>query len=401
MTTPTEATLPRVLLVDDEPNVLDALRRQLRRDFSVETAVGAANGLAALGRGGPFAVIVSDFLMPGINGADFLAAARKAAPDTTRMLLTGHANLENAAATVNHGQVLRFLIKPVDHDTMITALRECVEHHRRLVAEREGRELLEQTLHGSVKALTDVLSLTNPAGFARATRVRRLAAAVLDRLAGDAAAGDAAEVPDRWAIELAAMLCQLGAVSLPPYVSEKLDAGLDLSQTERAMVDAVPAVADDLLSPIPRMAPVCAAIRYSRKGFDGSGPPESDHTSHANLPLGGRLLRLLQDYDAMTIRGMPAAEVVATLGTRAGTYDPALLAALTAVVLAADAKEVHGVLLAELCQGMILATDVTNLHGVLLVKGGQEVTASLITRLKNFAAVEEEGVAEPLMVHLP
>jgi hypothetical protein len=145
---------------------------------------------------------------------------------------------------------------------------------------------------------------------------------------------------------------------------------------------------------------VCAAIRYSRKGFDGSGQPEDDPASGAQLPLGSRLLRLLHDYDALTVRGTPAAEALATLGTRTGAYDPALLTALTTVALAADATEVHGVLLADLRPGMLLATDVTSLTGVLLVKGGQEVTVSLITRLKNFATMEE-GIAEPLMVHIP
>jgi response regulator RpfG family c-di-GMP phosphodiesterase len=382
MTTATDSPA-RVLLVDDEPNVLDALRRQLRREFSVETAVGAANGLAALGRSGPFAVIVSDFLMPGINGADFLAAARKAAPDTTRMLLTGHANLENAAATVNQGQVLRLLIKPVDHDTMVAALRECVEHHRRMVAERE---LLEQTLHGSVKALTDVLSLTNPAGFTRATRVRRLISTALDHV----------ETDDRWAIELAAMMSQLGAVSLPPHVSDKLDAGLDLTAAERAMVDQLPLVAEQLISPIPRMAPVCAAIRYSRKSFDGSGPPD-DRVAGEQIPLGGRLLRLAQDYDTLNSRGVPSAEALATLGADQGAYDPALLKVLSTVAADADGEEVRGVMLVELRPGMVLASDVRSLDDVLLVTGGQEVTASLISRLKNFATMEE-GVAEPVMV---
>src|SRR6188508_132585 len=96
---------PRILLVDDEPNLLDGLRRQLRREFAVETAVGAANGLVALKADEPFEVIVSGYAMPGINGAEFLAAAAKVAPTSTRVLLTGHASLTDAATTVNEGRV--------------------------------------------------------------------------------------------------------------------------------------------------------------------------------------------------------------------------------------------------------------------------------------------------------
>ena len=191
------ADRPRILFVDDEPHILDALRRQLRREFAVETAVGAAKGLFALRAAEPFEVIVSDYLMPGINGAQFLAAARKAAPSATRMLLTGHTSLSDAAAVVNDGQVFRMLLKPVDQETMAAALRDCVLQYRLVVAERE---LLEQTLRGSVKALTDVLSLASPSGFGRATRMRRMASAVLDVL----------EVTDRWEVELAVEMSQLG-----------------------------------------------------------------------------------------------------------------------------------------------------------------------------------------------
>jgi response regulator RpfG family c-di-GMP phosphodiesterase len=376
------AGLPRVLFVDDEPNILDALRRQLRREFTVETAVGAAKGLFALGQAEPFEVIVSDFMMPGINGAQFLAAARKVAPTTTRMLLTGHANLADAARTINEGQVFRMLLKPVDQDTMVAALHDCMEHHRLLVSERE---LLEQTLHGSVKALTDVLALASPAGFGRAARMRRMASAVLDEV----------EAPDRWAVEIAVQMSQLGVVTLPPTVAEKLDSGAPLAPAEQAMVDRVPEVSEQLISPIPRLAPVAEAIHYSRAGFDGSGPPD-DNISGEQIPFGGRLLRLLRDYDTLILQGALPGVAMATLRSAAKLYDPVLLAALDRAATAA-ARSVRGVPLAELTSGMVLAAPVTSRSEVLLVSAGQEVTVGLISRLRNFAELED-GVAEPLMV---
>jgi response regulator RpfG family c-di-GMP phosphodiesterase len=380
--TATSADLPRILLVDDEPHLLDGLRRQLRRDFSVETAVGAAKGLFALGQPQPFEVIVSDYLMPGINGAEFLAMARKAAPNATRMLLTGHTGLSDAAVTVNQGQIFRMLLKPVDHDTMVAALRECVAQHRLMVSERE---LLEQTLHGSVKALTDVLSLTSPAAFGRATRMRRTAAAILDVIVAE----------DRWALELAVQMSQLGVVSLPPAVADKLDTGADLSATEQAMVDRLPEVARQLISPIPRLAPVAEAIAWSRRGFDGSGEPADGPAGEA-LPLGARLLCLVQDHDALLVQGTSPVVALATLRSAAGRYDPVLLDAL-GTVAAAGTEKVRGVALADLRTGMVLATAVTNRAHVMLVNAGQEVTDGMLTRLRNFAELED-GVAEPLMI---
>ncbi|MDR7275249.1 HD domain-containing phosphohydrolase [Catenuloplanes atrovinosus] len=373
--------LPRILLVDDEQDLLDGLRRQLRREFDVETAVGAANGLFSLGKGAPFEVIVSDFMMPGINGAQFLTAARKAAPSATRMLLTGHTNLADAAITVNQGGIFRMLLKPVDHETMTGALRDCVAQHRLVVAERE---LLEQTLRGSVQALTEVLSLVSPAAFGRGTRMRRVAAAILDAVGAE----------DRWALELAVQMSQLGAVSLPPAVAERLMTGVDLNATEQAMVDRMGEVAEQLVSPIPRLGAVAEAIRYSRKGFDGSGAPP-DGTAGDRIPFGGRLLRLVEDHDALLAQGASPTVAIATLRSQAARYDPVLLDALAAV--ASPAGGVRGVPMAELQVGMVLAAPVTSLSGVLLVSGGQDVTPGLLTRLRNFAELED-GVAEPLMV---
>ncbi|GAA2512820.1 HD domain-containing phosphohydrolase [Winogradskya humida] len=364
-------TLPKILLVDDEPNLLNGLRRQLRRDFEVVTAVGAANGLFSL-KDGPFEVIVSDFLMPGINGAEFLAAVRKSAPDATRMLLTGHTNLADAASTVNDGGIFRMLLKPVDQETMTAALRDCVAQYRLVTGQRE---LLEQTLHGSVKALMDVLALANPAAFARASRMRRTAAAVLDRV----------PAADRWAVELAVMMSQLGAVSLPPAVTDKLSAGGPLTEAEQRMLDEVPDVAERLIAGIPRLTVVTDAIRGSRAG------------TGEDVPYGARLLRLVRDYDLLVEGGATAEIACLTLQAREGWYDPALLAALTVEVRDDSFGAVTAVALQELGIGMVLAAGVHSGSGTLLVHEGQEVTPSLLSRLQNFASLDD-GVAEPLMV---
>ena len=99
----------RVLFVDDEPKVLDGIRRQLRNRLDVETANGAAAGLALIESKGPFAVVVSDMRMPEMNGARFLAKVNEIAPDTVRMVLSGQADLDSTVAAVNEGHIFRFL----------------------------------------------------------------------------------------------------------------------------------------------------------------------------------------------------------------------------------------------------------------------------------------------------
>src|ERR1700712_1968104 len=102
---------PRILLVDDEPALLEGLERHLRKPFEVHTSTSAAQALELIALKGPFAVVVSDMRMPHVNGAVFLARVREIAPDTVRLLLTGHADTESAIAAVNEGQIFRFLTK--------------------------------------------------------------------------------------------------------------------------------------------------------------------------------------------------------------------------------------------------------------------------------------------------
>jgi len=137
---------PRVLCVDDEPNVLHALRRALGRRFAVTTATSGEAGLNTLRTDGPFAVVVSDMRMPGMNGAVFLGRVRAHAPDTARILLTGHSDVETAAAAVNEGQLFRFLTKPCGPDTLRLACDAGAAHHARLAADATARQALEAEL---------------------------------------------------------------------------------------------------------------------------------------------------------------------------------------------------------------------------------------------------------------
>ncbi len=127
----------RILFVDDEPLVLDAFRRMLRGRFETYTADGGENGLASAKLNGPFAVVISDMRMPGMNGAQFLAQMRKNAPDTVRMLLTGFTDLDAAIAAVNEGNIFRFLTKPCRKEDLVSAINLGLDRYRSVVKEKE------------------------------------------------------------------------------------------------------------------------------------------------------------------------------------------------------------------------------------------------------------------------
>jgi len=205
-----------ILCVDDEPKVLEGLVLNLRRHYRVSTANNGQGGLAIVDGTDPPAVVVSDMRMPEMDGAAFLSQVKERSPDTVRLLLTGQADLESAIAAVNHGQVFRFLTKPCAPPTLLTAIEAAVAQHRLITAERE---LLEKTLRGSIKALTEILSLASPLIFGRATRLKQHATELVAGLG----------VPFSWQLEVAVMLSQIGCIVLTAENNEKLYYGKPLS----------------------------------------------------------------------------------------------------------------------------------------------------------------------------
>src|SRR5450432_1039892 len=158
----------KILFVDDEAAVLAGYDRTLHREFEVDTATGGELGLKAINSSGPYAVVISDMRMPGMSGAQFLAKARQSSPDTVRMLLTGYTDLGAAMEAVNEGNIFRFLTKPCGKEILVPAINAGVEQNDLI---RSEKELLEQTLLGSIKVLTEVLGAASPEAFGRSLRI--------------------------------------------------------------------------------------------------------------------------------------------------------------------------------------------------------------------------------------
>ena len=374
-------TKPKILLVDDEPMVLNGLMLNLRPHFDVTTAVGGSAGIVILKSQGPFAAVVSDMRMPVMDGATFLMRAKAEAPDTVRLVLTGQTELSSAILAVNKGQVFRFLTKPCPAEDLIEALKAAVEQFRLVTAERV---LLEQTLHGAIKLLTDLLSLTNPMAYGRAMRLKTRVSELTQHL----------KIPDAYLIEMAAMLSQLGAVLLDPRISEKLYLGQKLTGGEQEIVERLPAVTSQLLANIPRLEKVQEILKYQGKQYDGSGLPV-DGVSGEGLPWGARAIKLIYDFDVLEAKGMSTSSALEVMKNREGSYDPQLLQAFANVLAhIGEGEEIRELLLKDLREGMVFAEDVKAKNGSLLIARGYEVTASVLERLKNFSS--DLGLAGPI-----
>ncbi|MFH1350022.1 MAG: HD domain-containing phosphohydrolase [Pseudomonadota bacterium] len=375
----------KVLVVDDERNVLEGIRRHLRKRFLIKTALGSKEGLAAVKRNDPYAVIISDLRMPEMDGIQFLSRVRELAPDTVRMMLTGNADMGSAIQAVNEGNIFRFFTKPCPAEVLAKGIQLGIEQYRLVTAERE---LLQKTLKGSVKVLTEVLSLVNPEAFGRSSRIKRYAKELASHLG----------LPEVWQFELAAMLSQIGCVILPEKALKKIYHGQDLTEEEKQLFDQHPLIASSLLFNIPRMEKVAEIIRYQEKHFDGSGNPK-DNRQGKDIPLGARILKVALDFDMLEQNGITKYKALKQLKVRTGWYDPAILAAVDAILGDEVKYFVKELNVRELQPDMILDEDVYTTKGQLLILRGQEISPLLINRLKNFA--NTTGIQEPIRALIP
>lgn len=375
----------KVLFVDDEINVLNAYRRALRKRFSLDVAEGGAKALQMIATQGPYAVLVADMRMPGMNGVELLAKARRVAPHTVRIMLTGNQDQQTAIDAINQGDIYRFLNKPCKPENLAAAIDSAMEQHRLLTMEKE---LLQKTVRGSIHLLTEILSLVNPEAFGRTVRIQRYVKLVAHQL----------KQPRPWWWDTLAMLSQVGCVILPPRVLEKLARNRELSMEEEQLVNQHPMVAADLIKHIPRFEEIAEAISCQEKHFDGGGLP-LDGRKGTDIPLGARVLKAVMDFERLESSGQSLERCFQRLKRSKGLYDPAVLKALETVTLGAAPVEPVAVKVAGLLDGMVLVEDLKTLSGTLIVCKGSEITQSVRRRLMSFA--HEGTIKEPFMVLPP
>ena len=358
----------KILLVDDDNNILDGYRRSLSREFVMETAMGGEQALKLAADNGPYAVVVSDMRMPGMDGIQLLSKIKAQSPDTIRVMLTGNAEIETAINAINEGSIFRFLTKPCSKEMMAKTLTAALVQYRLVTAEKQ---LLEQTLSRSIQVLTEVLSLVNPTAFSRAERARRYIHHIVTSM----------KLGNPWQYEVAAMMSQLGCVTLAPETIEAVYNGEKLSPTEQAQYDAHPSVAYGLLSKIPRLEPIAWMIEHQNRPVR-----EVDESERSDMRLGAEILRLTLAYEQLIHKGTSRTEAAHRLASQNKSFSPEFFEALVTLDPNAESGEIRKCRIDELSPGMIIQEEMRTSEGALLVSQGQEVTPPLILKLKNFHA---------------
>ncbi|MDH3302275.1 MAG: response regulator [Acidimicrobiia bacterium] len=369
---------PRLLCVDDEPDLLSGLTLNLRKRFAVTTAESGGEALALFDAAGdisPFDVVLSDMRMPEMNGAELLTTLRLRYPDMPRLLLSGQSDLDSALAAINDAKVFRFLTKPCPPETIIESLDEALEQARLRTVERD---LLDHTLKGTVSLLTDVLGLVSAGAYSRTMRLKDIVRGLcfaLDR-------------PVPWDLDLATMLSQIGVVVLPPGHDDEQVGDIDHRHAELAC---------ELLSNVPRMETVVDMIgRQLDPGPCCTGHDPADWSSE---DLSREILRVAVLFDRLVANGQTRAEAHKTLKT-GGTPPPAfLLDALSRVRPSTETMVEVAATVDQLAAGMELTGDLWLANGSKLARAGTTLTSALIGRIRAFA--DSVGVTEPVHVLAP
>lgn len=373
------STKTHILMVDDEPNVLSGYRRALGRKYDMTTAEGGRQALEIMRTHPPFPVIFTDMRMPGMDGVEFLLAAREVSRDSVYIMLTGNADQQTAIDAINRGHIFRFLNKPCEADAMTRTIEAAIRQYELIHAERV---LLRDTLTGSVRLLVEAVMLSDPLLGDTITSIRRDVTAMCETLG----------VMADWRLPLAASLCLIGGLVNPDTEGRRvLSPDFLMSAAESG---------SNLLRHIPRLDEVGRIIAEQR--VVGQLPESLDMTDAGRrVTIGAQILRYVVDFhrELTQTRG-DVPEALLRLTTSEGGYDPRLIEAGERCLTIENHPQSSASLVTirtdvrSLQAGMILDQDIMTSYNKMLLSKEYVLTPMMLERLKGFARA---GLIEPNM----
>lgn len=403
-----------ILCVDDERNILSALRRLFRPSgYRVLVAESGSEALALLeAEQGRVNLVISDMRMPVMDGARFLAEVRGRWPDIVRILLTGYADMASTIAAINEGQIYRYISKPWnDSDVLLTVQgaleRQALQHEKaRLEAltVRQNAELkqLNAGLEEKVRERTEELRLANDR-IKRSFFTSIQVFANLIELRGGNVAGHSRRVADLSRkiaaamgldgracndIFLAGLLHDIGKIGLPDALLAKPPnkmTGEELGPFRRHAIKG-----EQTLMALEDLRPAARIIRSHHERFDGQGYP--DGLAGMMIPQGARILALANEYDGhvhgtLTGKRLTADEArMMILQGRGKRYDPAVVDAFIQLFGAPPTPPADEIAIApaNLRPGMVLARDLISSDGALLLAVNYMLDENLIRQIQDY-----------------
>lgn len=407
--TPAKAALPStILIVDDEPVVLSALQQTLEREhFHVVACASPRKALAILAER-DFAVIISDQKMPEMLGLDFLIESRRIRPHASRILITAVLSLPTIVDAINKGEIFRFVAKPWLREELIATVRNAVHRHE-LVIQNEILQAETLRLNGELTAANaalaervsdlekqrerlDAANHSLSANYEHSLELCRRILTTYDPILGGQAKAlvefathmansDMFDDAQRHALRTASWLCDLGLIGVPREMLRAFRSKMDdLTERERAMLHNHPVYSQTLASLVDDGTGVGEVIRGHHERYDGEGYP--DGLAGEAIPWPARCLAVAVGF---VESGLPKAAGIDLLLSLSGTaYDPeAVRLFLKVTNLTHLPRQVREITLHELEPGMVLANGIYSPHGLLLIGEGQELSTSMIAKIRS------------------
>ena len=428
---PAPSPAATVLLVDDEPSILSALRRLFRpQGWRTLTAEGGEAGLE-LARHESVDLVISDMRMPGMDGAQFLQQMRELQPDAVRILLTGYADISSTIAAINGGQIHRYIAKPWDDNDIVLVVREALARrglelrNRELtdLTARQNEELrglngqLEERVRqrtAEIAQINDMLELAYDELKSNFMLSMRIFAGLMD-LRHPSLSGQSRRVSE-WAqrvceqlrlderqrhdIYVAALLHGIGKLGLPDAMLGKPISVMTSDEAARYRKHTLNAEA--ALMPLAQLLPVARLIRSQHERLDGNGFP--DGLEGEEIPFGARVLAPIVDYDSLVAgllaeRRFSPEDAAASVRRGAGTrYDARVVEAFLEVLKTPlpDNTQDREIPALDLAPGMVLARDLVSAQGTLLLAAGYVFDARVVRQVREYA--QREGAKLTLYV---
>jgi response regulator RpfG family c-di-GMP phosphodiesterase len=419
---PNQTEQPTILIVDDEPIVLSALKQTLEREnFHVVACASPLKALSILAER-DFSVIISDQKMPEMLGLDFLIESRTLRPQASRILVTAVLALPTIVHAINKVEIFRFVAKPWLREELIATVRNAVHRHELVthnsVLQAETQHLNSRLTEANAILAAQVSDLRDQrkrlddanrelaASYEHSLELcRRILttydpilggqAKALSEFASQMAATSEFDDAQRHALKAAARLCDLGLIGVPREMLRAFRSKPDqLTDHERTMLHNHPVYSQTLASLVDNRADVGEIIRAHHECFDGSGYP--DGTAGENIPWAARCLAVAVGF---VESGLPKnAAIDALLDTSGSAYDPeAVRLFLKVSNLVQLPKQVREILLHELEAGMVLANGIYSPHGLLLIGEGQALSPGTITKIRSHNQVTP--ISQRLLVY--